>query len=314
MKSFLVLCLLLVLAAHNLFAQAPTPPDAAVISDTVKLIPWKVGATANFNFAQSGVHNWLSGGQNAIGINNVFALLAHYKSGKYRWQNNLDFTYGTLRQEEIGEFRKTDDQIIAISTLIREITGRLAASAMLDFRSQIATGYKYNTNDSTGIETRRLISRWMAPGYLMPSLGAELSFEDEYSIRLAPLAGKLTFVMDDELSAAGAYGVDPGETIRTELGMQFNAAVQGEVMKNMVAKSRILLFSNYETFGNVDVNWEGTILMKVNKYVTTSLTAALIYDDDIDITREDGTVGQDIQFRQGIQVGLSIVLIDKDKK
>ena len=262
------------------------------------------------------MHNWLSGGQNAIGINSVFAALAHYRSGKYRWQNNLDLTYGTLRQEDIGEFRKTDDQIIAISTLIRELTGRLAASAMVDFRSQLSPGYKYTTNDSTKIETARLISRWMAPGYLSPSLGMEISYKDAYSVRLAPLAGKVTFVMDDELSDRGAYGVEPGEQIRQELGMQFNAAVQGEVMKNIVAKSRILLFSNYETFDNVDVNWEGTILMKVNKYVTTSLTAALIYDDDIDITREDGTVGPDIQFRQGIQVGLSIVLIesDKDKK
>lgn len=49
--------------------------------------------------------------------------------------------------------------------------------------------------------------------------------------------------------------------------------------------------------------------MKVNKYISTTFSTQLIYDNDIDLARttgsKKGTFGPDVQFKQVLSVGLS---------
>jgi hypothetical protein len=185
-------------------------------------------------------------------------------------------------------------------------------AALSDFRTQITDGYKYTTlkTDSGNFEQRNTVSRFMAPGYLTIATGLEYADGDKYSFIFSPVANKVTFVLDDALSQAGAFGVEKGKKVRSQLGMQLTAAVKGNILENVLAQSRLNLFTSYDKgFGNIDVNWEGLIVLKVNKYLTTTLAAALIYDDDIKLQKTDGTVGPGIQFRQSISVGLSLALI-----
>ena len=64
-------------------------------------------------------------------------------------------------------------------------------------------------------------------------------------------------------------------------------------------------------FCNIDVNWEGLLAMKVNKFITASITTHLLYDDDIDIAVDDDNdgiidaVGPRTQFKEVLAIGLS---------
>ena len=109
---------------------------------------------------------------------------------------------------------------------------------------------------------------------------------------------------DDALSARGAFGVPPGKKVRSEFGAYLNAGFKKALVENVNLDTKVSLFTNYQTFGNLDVNWELTLLMKVNKYITTSISTQLLYDEDIKVKREDGTTGAAVQFKEVINIGL----------
>jgi hypothetical protein len=48
--------------------------------------------------------------------------------------------------------------------------------------------------------------------------------------------------------------------------------------------------------------------MKVNKYFNASLGTQLIYDKDILITKDDGTLGNAIQFKHILNLGFNYSL------
>ena len=84
-------------------------------------------------------------------------------------------------------------------------------------------------------------------------------------------------------------------------------------MKNTNLKNRLSLYTDYlRNFGNIDVDWEITIDLRVNKYILTSIGTHIIYDDDIlfdEQTNEEGIVTNPgrpkIQFKQLLGVGVS---------
>jgi hypothetical protein len=87
-------------------------------------------------------------------------------------------------------------------------------------------------------------------------------------------------------------------------------------MKNVNLISKIDLFTAYdENFGNIDVNWEVLLSMKVNKYLTASLSTTLKYDDDIKYIDADGIKhGPRIQFKEIFGLGISYKISHESRK
>lgn len=286
MKKLLTILFLLPLAA---FAQ-----DAA--QDTL----WKTSATTSLNFSQVSLSNWAAGGENSMSALFMVNYSANYKKDKLSWDNTFDLRYGFLKQEG-DDLRKSDDLIDISSKLGIEAGGKWHYSALLNFKSQFATGYEYDDDD-----TRTEISKFMAPGYLTAALGMDYK-TDNFSAMLAPVAGKFTFVTDDDLSDAGAFGVDEGDKMRAELGANVALAYKKEVLKNVTLDTNLGLFSNYlDNPQNVDVDWKVQFNMKVNDYLSANLITHMIYDDDVKITDSDtGISGAKLQFMESFGVGLT---------
>jgi len=270
------------------------------VSDTA-VSPWKLGGRSAINFSQTSFVNWAAGGENSYTLAGLVHLFARYKKGKAAWDNTLDVGYGLIKQGEQGT-RKADDKIDLLSRFGYHAINRWYYNATVNFRTQMAPGYKYESDDQ-----KQMISDLMAPGYLLTSLGMEYkSKDDNFYILISPFTGKTTFLYNDSLSAAGAYGVDPGENVRQEFGGFVKAAWSREIWENVNFSTKIDLFSNYlDKPQNVDVNLEAILMMKVNKYLVTSITANLIYDDDIVLAKKDGKTGPGTQFKEVFAIGLS---------
>ncbi len=275
---------------------------SANFNDTLpKPLAWKYGGRSAINFSQVTFVNWAAGGDNSYSLAGLIQLFAHYKKGKADWSNTLDLGYGIVKQAQL-EVRKADDKIDFMSKFGYLAINRWHYSGMLNFKTQMDKGYLY---EKTG--ERKMISALMAPGYLLGSLGMEYkSKDDHFYILISPLTGKSTFVHEDSLSKAGAYGVEPGKEFRLEFGGFTKIAYTNEIFKNVNLSTKLDLFSNYlENPQNVDVNLETIIMMKVNKFLVTSITMNLIYDDDIKITDANGKTGPRTQFKEVLGIGLS---------
>ena len=109
--------------------------------------------------------------------------------------------------------------------------------------------------------------------------------------------------MDDSLAAQGAYGVPKGENMRTDFGAYLTSMYQEDIWENVNFQTRLNLFSSYKKPTSIDVNWENLITFKINKYLNSTVSTALVYDEDITVLRNDGTTGRATQFRYALALG-----------
>tara|TARA_R110001583_G_scaffold55182_1_gene168040 strand:- start:10312 stop:11196 length:885 start_codon:yes stop_codon:yes gene_type:complete len=264
---------------------------------------WKKGGMASLSFSQTSLSNWSGGGDNAISTNLQLNLFANYTKAKNAWDNTLNLEYGLLKQGDAGT-RKSIDKIDFVTKYGHQASEKWYYSALLDFKTQFAKGYNYGKNEGD-LDVK--VSNLLAPAYILLSLGMDYKPNETFSAYISPITSKTTIVNDDDLSDAGAFGVDTGDKIRTEFGALSKITLKKTVAKNVDLKSTLDLFTGYsDTFGNIDVNWDLMINMKVNEFLTASINTTLVYDDDVEYVNNDGVnKGVRVQFKEILGIGLS---------
>ncbi len=257
---------------------------------------WKKGGLFTLNIAEGTLNNWVGGGDkfsfSAVSFLNLYAF---FKKEKHSWDNNLDLGYGFVNTTSLGQ-RKSDDRIDLLSKYGHEIVKHWYASALFNFRTQFANGYTYS-KDSLGRDVKTLTSASFAPAYILLALGIDYKPTDYFSVFISPLTERWVIVSKDALSAAGAFGVEPGKHVKNELGAFFSTNFHKEIAKNIVYTTRLDLFSNYKHDPqNIDLFWTHVLAMKVNKIISANINLDFLYDDDA-ISR--------LQIRQLLGIGLS---------
>lgn len=281
-------------------------------SQTADSVVWEKTGSLGFTFANVGLSNWAGGGESSISLGTIFNAGVIRKATGSTWKTQFDFALGGAKVGD-KDFRKTDDAIILISDYNRKINESFGYGVSAIFRTQLMEGNKYvSANDplDPSREIAEKISNFMAPGYLTINLGMNYKKGDVFSVQFAPAAGKFTFVLDDDLSAAGAYGVDPNENVRAEFGTNLLTTLNLKVMENITFQSNLNFFTAYDSFGNVDTNWETLLVMKINKWFNATFGTQLIYDDDILIDTGDGTPSREIQFKHVLNLGVNFSLFN----
>jgi len=279
------------------FYQASAQEEEAK-ADTTSL--WKKTGSVGLNFANVGLENWAGGGVSSVSTGFIGNLKATRESDHTVWSHQLDIAYGVLKQRGNATFRKTDDQFIYLSQYGYKLTENWLITTTLNFRTQLAPGYEYG-EDANGNETRTKISNLLSPGYLTVNTGITYKKGDIFTATFSPATVKNTFVLDDDVDET-SFGLNEGESVRSEFGTTLLSSLNLKVMENVNFSSNLSLFASYASLGEIDVNWEALIAMKVNKYINASFGTQLIYDEDIAI---DG-VNSKIQFKHALTIGFGI--------
>ncbi len=319
MKKPLLFALSLLFVQGIMYAQ----PDTTMVPVNPKDTAWKIGGNLGLQFTQSSYQNWQAGGVNSIAGNGLVNIFANYDDGGvWTWYNRLDLGYGLNFQDTV--FIKTDDRVEFTSRVDRKISKVWNASALVNFRTQFANGYANAGERGDSIR----ISGPMSPGYLVTAVGFTYKPNKKFSAFISPLTSKMTFVQDQRLADAGAFGVDAADTVngayvagknfRQEVGGYVNIAYKTPIVKNVDMQFSLNLFSNYldGQYKFIDVNSEFLLFMKVNDYITANLALNLIYDHDIIFdTNDDGIMnGPRTQFKQVLGIGLTYNFGDQLKK
>ena len=262
---------------------------------------WKKGGVLNFNVGQGSQSNWAAGGDDfSFSLASYFGLYAFYKKGRYSWDNTLDLNYGLINTTTLGT-RKNDDRIDLLSKVGYSLAPKLDLAALVNFHSQFSRGYNYNSDG-----TKDLLSDFLAPGYLLLSVGLNYKPVDGLSIFLSPITSRWIIVANDSLSAKGSYGVTPGEKVENEIGAFANVTYIKDLSKTISYNGRLDLFSNYEhNPQNVDVTMNNMFTAKVSKILTASLELDLIYDDDVKLFGPNHD-SPGLQLKSLIAAGLSL--------
>lgn len=258
-------------------------------ADTSKV--WDIGGSVALNFGQTYLKSWAGGGQNSLSVAFTGLARANYRKGKFAWDNNLIMALGGIALFPQGKysdnlnrypFRKNQDnlQLTSVGSYQLDKKGKLFASGLLDFRTQLLSGFdnyshkdtvlnddgsidEINTNPER-INSRELVSQFASPAYLTVSAGLTYKPVTWIQMYISPVAGKLTFVnpaanvfnAKNGGIGATAYGLEnPTDVYRAEFGWYFRGNLEKEVLKNVIVKTQIELFGNYldkESIDNID--------------------------------------------------------------
>ncbi|MEN8187271.1 MAG: DUF3078 domain-containing protein [Bacteroidota bacterium] len=267
---------------------------------------WKNKNSIGLDINEAAFMNWSAGGNNTVsGLLKIY-FGTTYEDRYMLWNSEISARYGLNQQEEKG-LRKTDDELKLSSTFgyRKDTITNWYYSVKLNFNTQFTDGFKYPNTDQP-------ISRFFAPAYLFVGAGAQYNLKEKsFSVYLSPLTLKSTFVLDDNLSNEGAFGVDEGKNSRNQFGALIQGSWDTEVFKNVAMSNRLSLYSDYlNNFGNIDVDWALDFRFKINTFLEASFGTHLIYDDDIkykEDTNDDGeleTFGPKVQLKQQLGIGL----------
>lgn len=296
MKKLLITTAFAILSFTS-FAQT----DSAVVDTS-----WKKGGAGALNFNQVSLTNWAAGGENSLSASAFLTLFANYEKGRLAWGNQLDLAYGILKSGD-ADARKNEDKIEFNSKVGYKVTtaSKFYYTFLLNFKSQFDKGYIYS-----GDTLRTLSSKFLAPGYLLYSIGIDYKPNESFSAYLSPLTGRTIIVNDDALAAGGAFGVDPGEKTLTQLGAYLRVIYKKDIFTNVNFQTKLELFSNYlKNPQNVAINHEILIAMKVNKFLSANISTQMIYDDIVPVAIIENSAikgtGPRLQFKEVLGIGLS---------
>lgn len=279
MKNFstyrAIICLLLAFPLCALSQEPSAQPDTLI---------WKKKLNFSLNLNQASFSsNWKAGGINAFGFNTLFNYKANYKQDRNSWDNDIDLAFGFVNNSGLG-YRKTIDRIYLDTKYGYELGDIWSLFTSLNFLSQFSNGYNYTEDDQS-----QLISGFFAPAFITAALGFEYHPVEYFTVRIAPLAPRITLVRDPERFIAGVgpepYGVVPPETVRYEwMGAQLLAEFDKQIYENINLKWRYLMFANYETLEarRLDHRLDLDFVAKVGKYINVGLGGILLYDYDQD--------------------------------
>lgn len=315
----------LLFMASSAVGQMPVPKvETAVMArdenplDTIETFKGTLG----LNLSQTALTNWAGGGESSVAFTALCNLSEHRERGHRSSSWGFDAALGLLRQQ--GGWRKTDDRLILTgqwNTAMQRALKDSRLSMLIDARTQILPGY--NLIDGLPDKNHK-ISDFLSPGYLVAAAGLAPKPGKNSKIFIAPFTAKLTVLMDDTLSAAGAFGVAAGQHSRLELGGYIRWNLTASLMENIKWTHQIDLFSNYlNKPGNIDVNWTGLLELKVNEALRTTISMHLIYDDDVVLEKEaartevndqgvvtsiPAVLGPGTQFKEVLSIGVSYTL------
>jgi hypothetical protein len=298
MKKYL---LALFLLTFSIAAFSQTTATTPAKPDTTKL--WTIHGQNTFLINQSSFYHWSAGGVNALAADLTLDYDFDYKKGKWSWDNKAIAAYGLSKTDGIG-WRKTDDRLILNSLLGYQAAKYWLYTFYANFQTQFTNGYSYDANNN-----RTLLSAPFAPAYLTFGPGFAYKQSDNFRINFSPAAVRFTFVSNDSLSNAGAYGVTPGHKVLTEFGSSLDAYYKVNIATNISLENILKLYENYLSQpGNVYMDYSANLFMKVNKLVTVNAGVELINDPNslVPVTT-DGVTGNHsvLQVRQIFGAGVT---------
>jgi hypothetical protein len=252
---------------------------------------WKKTAVAGLNFTQNSFDNWAQGGEDSWSWQlDVNAALSKTEK-KYDWSNSLKTSFGKTRVGDESA-RKAADELRFESVYSRLLGIFVDPYASVSARTQYAAGYDYSTEND--IQT----SDSFDPTYFTESVGLGIKPADFIKTRVGA-AMKQTVS-----SVKYGYADDPDtkdeiEDFKNEFGAELVTDLSFKLDKNIMFTSKVEIFSDFNTFKSIDVNWDNMFKAKVSEYIDVSLNIRIFYDEDISPKR---------QISQTLAVGLTYTL------
>ena len=258
---------------------------------------WTKNLIGTANLTQSYFDNWTQGGENSVAWKAIVETKWENNQQKYNWRNSGKIVYGQLKQGK-QDVRKSDDELKLESVLLYKVGKFLNPYFALNVETQLTKGYLYEDLADNTIQIP--VSDFFSPAFLRQSLGLGYRPNENFVTRLG-LSLKETIVKRDSISFEGKsfpirtiYNKN-NATVRVETGIESTTDISRKLGKKLLFNSKLELFTSFEEFDTIDINWENTFIAKISKIFAVTLNVRLFFDKDQD---------SDVQYKQVLGFGV----------
>ncbi len=281
--------------SHIYVEPTTVPIDVVVIKPNF----WTYKGDYSLQFMQNCVSgNWYKGGESSYSMLGSVTMEANYNNKqKVKWDNKLELRLGiqNSRADTLHTMKSTEDLLRFTSKLGLQATKRWYYTVQMVANTQFTHSYK--SNDPV------VYSDFMAPFNFNLSLGMDynvdwLNHKIKGTVHLAPLAYNLKYTRMLELSER--LGIDAGKHTLHDFGSQLTADFIWQFNDIVRWKSRL---SAYTAYDRVELEWENTFVMQINKWMSAQLFVYPRFDDGVG---RDGHHGY-WQFKEFASIGFSYV-------
>lgn len=261
--------------------------------------------------------NWYKGGENHISMLGQFIFEANYDNKqKITFSNKLEAKLGfqTSPSDEFHTFKTNADQLRLTNKFGLKAHKHWYYSAMLQSWTQFYKAYKSNSPDVS--------SNFMSPFESVLSLGMDYKLDKKrvnFNVNIAPAALDYKYCGNKDLLASHIKDSEhPDRHYKVNLGSTLTANMTLKICKQVNWQSRFYFFYNYKTDtagrrDQVKWEWENTINLKVNKYLSSKIFLYPRYEGGLKKNILDPETGEiitgtrnKIQFNEYLSVGFDI--------
>lgn len=276
MKRFILL--VFILFNLNIFAEE-TKEDTLYYT-------WIPSLVTSLNLSQIAFSNWTKGGENSIAWTSAVDFGLDRRGELWTLRNQFKAAYGRTKLGG-GNFRTNENELYLENVLSYNIGWEIDPYISNTIRTQITEGFDYK--DGKAIK----ISDFFDPGYITQGIGFTYDKFTKFKTRLG-VAFQET-ITDQFTSYSDDPETDEIESFKFETGIESVSTGEVEFAENMLLKTKLRLFTRFESLDIWDVRWDNTIVAKVNSAVNVNFTYLLLYEKSQSPTA---------QMKQTLQFGL----------
>jgi hypothetical protein len=266
--------------------EAPKPTTLATVEQKIEILsPWTLSGKFNFSLNQTSLHDWKAGGKNSLSISTTFDGNANYAKGKTTWTNLLQFRNGWVRPAD-ERIQKNMDLLLIQSRYGLKAFKSWYWSGQADFNTQLFKGYR-NPSAATRAD-RGMTAKILSPAYLTLSAGLDYKPKSNFSLYIAPLSGKMTFVLSDSLKPN--YGLRKDQKTTWDTGLNANLTwtkpititnEDGKKSTPITYTTRWTFFDKYKDINKFSFRMDNTFNVVLSTFVNMVVYYNLLYDANV---------------------------------
>lgn len=238
---------------------------------------WIRNFAASAQFSQAYISpNWYQGGNNNL---NVLINIAYDVKlnpayhPKLLFESSFRYKLGlnSAPDDSLRNYSISEDLLQLNTTVGIKAANRWYYSLTGQFKTQLLNSYATNTHN--------LKSAFLSPGELNLGLGMTYNYANKkktftFDASISPLTYNLKTCISSRMYHPD-YGVDEGHDTKTKIGSSGEFKLGWRIAGNIHFSSRLFAFTDY---GNFQADWENTLGMDINKFLSTQIYVHARYD------------------------------------
>lgn len=258
---------------------------------------WKFNGDYYLQFMQTNVsENWYKSGSNSYSMLGQVTLQCNYNNKqKFKWENKLEMKLGFQASESdtVNNFKSSEDLLRYTTKVGLQAHKNWYYTMQLVANTQFTQGKKDNQT--------KVYSDFMSPFNLNVSLGMDYTVATNNkkltgNVHLAPLAFNFRYV--DRRDLTGNFGIRNGHRTLEDFGSNYTIELTWKPSDAFKWQTRLY---GYTTYHKYEMEWENTMSLKFNKYISAVLFLYPRFDDGV--ARKDGK--SYLQFKEYLSFGFS---------